>query len=447
MPHPHNPDARRLQIKKNSPPTVSLAPAREIGQVRPMTAQTWQRRGEFPILDQTVHGHPLVYLDNAATSQKPRAVLDAIRRYYEEDNANVHRGVHTLSERATASYEAARARAAAFFDASPGEIIFTRGTTEGINLVAQSWGSLVLRPGDRILLTEMEHHSNLVPWQMLATRTGAHIEYLPVRPEDGQLDLSRLDELLAPPTKIFAFTHISNTLGTINPVAQLCKAARERGVITLVDAAQSAGHRPVSVREIGCDFLACSGHKMCAPMGIGVLFGRAECLEAMPPWQGGGEMISKVTYEGSRWNTPPHKFEAGTPNVEGAVAFHAALDFLDSIGRDLIAHHDLELSRRTLDALALLPGIRILGSLPPAEHAGAVSFAVEGVHAHDVVTFMDQRGVALRGGHHCNQPLMKKLGLAATTRASFYFYNTPEEIDRFAEALSETLSFFRGTSL
>lgn len=411
-----------------------------------MQAETWQRRDEFPILAQEVHGRRLVYLDNAATSQKPRRVLQAILDFYETSNANVHRGVHALGDRATAAFEAARKRAAEFFGAQANEIIFTRGTTEGINLVAQAWGNQALQPGDRILLTELEHHSNLVPWQMIAERKGATLAYLPVCAEDGQLDLRRLDELLAPPTRLMALTHISNTLGTVNPVAELCAAARERGVLTLVDAAQSAGHRPIQVRDLGCDFLACSGHKMCAPMGIGVLFGRAELLEAIPPWQGGGEMISKVTYEGSRWNVPPHKFEAGTPNVEGAVGLHAAMDFLDEIGREQIARHDLQLARLAMEAIAGLEGVRVLG-VPlrsAAEHAGAVSFVVEGVHAHDVVTFMDQQGVALRGGHHCNQPLMKKLGVPATARASFYFYNTAEEIRVFAEALQETVRFFRG---
>lgn len=412
-----------------------------------MKAEQWQQRGEFPALEQEVQGHPLVYLDNAATSQKPRRVLEAILHYYEKDNANVHRGVHTLSERATASFEQSRRMAARFLSATPEEIIFTRGTTEGINLVAQSWGGAFLRPGDRILLTEMEHHSNLVPWQLVAARTGASLAFLPVRPEDGQLDLTRLDELLAPPTRLFAFTHISNTLGTVNPAAELCRAARQRGVVTLVDAAQSAGHRPVSVQELDCDFLACSGHKMCGPTGIGLLFGRAGLLDQMPPWQGGGEMISKVTFEGSRWNSLPHKFEAGTPHIEGAIGLGAALEFLEEIGRERIAHHDLALTRQTMSLLGRIPGLRIFG-VPPdstAEHAGAVSFALEGVHAHDVVTFADQQGIALRGGHHCNQPLMKKLGVAATARASFYFYNTPEEIDRLADVLEQTARFFRGT--
>ncbi len=411
-----------------------------------MQTETWQRRDEFPILAQEVHGRRLVYLDNAATSQKPRRVLQAILDFYETSNANVHRGVHALGDRATAAFEGARKRAAEFFGAQANEIIFTRGTTEGINLVAQAWGNQALQPGDRILLTELEHHSNLVPWQMIAACKGATLAYLPVRAEDGQLDLRRLDELLAPPTRLMALTHISNTLGTVNPIAELCAAGRERGVLTLVDAAQSAGHRPIQVRDLGCDFLACSGHKMCAPMGIGILFGRAELLEAMPPWQGGGEMISKVTYEGSRWNVPPHKFEAGTPNVEGAVGLHAAMDFLEEIGREQIARHDLQLARLAMEAIAGLEGVRVLG-VPlgsASEHAGAVSFVVEGVHAHDVVTFMDQRGVALRGGHHCNQPLMKKLGVPATARASFYFYNTAEEIQVFAEALQEAVRFFRG---
>src|SRR5947207_7180050 len=291
-------------------------------------------RADFPILHQKVHGHPLIYFDNAATSQKPRAVLDALRTYYERDNANVHRGIHELSNRATAAFEAARARAAHFINArSADEIVFTRGTTEGINLIAHSWGGRNLKAGDKILLTEMEHHSNIVPWQLLAERTGATLVYLPVTGDEGLLDLSKLKSVLTREVKLFAMVHISNSLGTVNPVAELCERARRLGVVTLVEAAQSAGHCPVDVRQIGCDFLAFSGHKICGPTGIGVLYGRQEVLEKTPPYQGGGEMISSVEYQKSTWNTVPHKFEAGTPDISGAAGLHAAMDFLEGIGR------------------------------------------------------------------------------------------------------------------
>jgi cysteine desulfurase/selenocysteine lyase len=399
-------------------------------------------RADFPILDQQVHGQPLIYFDNAATSQKPRAVLDALRHYYERDNANVHRGIHELSNRATTAFEAARARAAKFINArSADEIIFTRGTTEGINLVAQAWGSKNLKPGDRILLTEMEHHSNIVPWQLLAERTGAELVFLPITGDIGLLDLNRLDDYLAKKVKLFALTHISNSLGTINPVVDLCARARQLGVTTLVDAAQSAGHRPIDVQEIGCDFLAFSGHKMCGPTGIGVLYGRQEVLANMPPYQGGGEMILNVEFQRSTWKPAPHKFEAGTPDISGAVGLHAAMDYLDKIGRRNIALHDQELGAYAYAQLSRLKeGIRLFG--PHIGRAGLVSFLLKDIHAHDVVTVADQRGVALRGGHHCNQPLMRKLGVESTARASFYFYNTTAEIDRFVEVLGEIQKFF-----
>ncbi len=399
-------------------------------------------RADFPILHQKVHGQPLIYFDNAATTQKPRAVLDCLRAYYERDNANVHRGIHELSNRATTAFEAARTRAAQFINArSADEIIFTRGTTEGINLVAQAWGSKHLRAGDKILLTEMEHHSNIVPWQLLAARTGAELLFLPVTGDIGLLDLNRLDEWLTKEVKFLAMTHISNSLGTINPVIELCARARKLGIPTLVDAAQSAGHRPLDVQEIGCDFLAFSGHKMCGPTGIGVLYGRQEILETMPPYQGGGEMILNVTFQKSTWKHAPHRFEAGTPDISGAVGLHAAMDYLDAIGRQQIAEHDQELGAYAYEKLSRLKGgIRLFG--PHIGRAGVVSFLLKDVHAHDVVTVADQRGVALRGGHHCNQPLMHKLGVESTARASFYFYNTTEEIDRFVEVLGEVQKFF-----
>jgi len=398
-------------------------------------------RSDFPVLHQQVHGQPLIYFDNAATTQKPRPVLDALRHYYEHDNANVHRGIHELSTRATAGFEAARARAAEFIQArNADEIVFTRGATEGINLVAQAWGSKNLKAGDRILLTEMEHHSNIVPWQLAAERTGAKVVYLPITGDIGLLDLSRLDEWLTRDVKLLAMTHISNSLGTINPVAEICARARQAGITTLVDAAQSAGHRPINVQEIGCDFLVFSGHKMCGPTGIGVLYGRQEVLEAMPPYQGGGEMILSVEFDHSTWKPAPHRFEAGTPDISGAVGLHAAMDYLDKLGRKNIAHHDQELGAYAFAKLSRLKDIRLFG--PHIGRAGLVSFLLKGVHAHDVVTVADQRGVALRGGHHCNQPLMHKLGVESTARASFYFYNTTAEIDRFVEVLGEIQKFF-----
>lgn len=398
-------------------------------------------RADFPILDQQVHGNPLIYFDNAATSQKPRAVIAALRGYYERDNANVHRGIHELSHRATTAFEAARARTARFINArSTEEIIFTRGTTEGINLVAQSWGAAQVRRGDKILLTEMEHHSNLVPWQLLAERTGAELVFLPVNGDEGMVDFSRLEGWLTPEVKLLALTHISNSMGTINPVADVCARARQHGVVTLVDAAQSAGHRPLDVQAIGCDFLAFSGHKMCGPTGFGILYGRGELLEQMPPWQGGGEMILSVDYDHTTYKKPPHKFEAGTPDIAGAIGLHAAMDYLDAVGRDRIAEHDLALGAYAYGKLADLKNIRTFG--PRTGRAGLVSFLLPDVHAHDVVTVADQHGLALRGGHHCTQPLMKKLGVESTARASFYFYNTQTEIDRFIEIIREIQKFF-----
>jgi cysteine desulfurase/selenocysteine lyase len=399
-------------------------------------------RADFPALHQLVNGKPLIYLDNAATTQKPQVVIDTLARFYECDNANVHRGLHALSMRATDAYEGARARVARFVGAAaPEEVIFTRGTTESLNLVAASWGGANLRAGDVILLTEMEHHSNLVPWQLLAARTGAKLRYLPVTGDDGRLDLDQLDRLLTPEVKVFAFTHISNTLGTINPVAELCARARRAGVVTVVDAAQSVGHQPVDVQALGCDFLAFSGHKMAGVTGIGVLYGRRALLDAMPPWQGGGGMIAHVDFFESRWKPSPERFEAGTPNFADAVALGAACDYLDDLGRDEIRRHDGRLAELAYRQLGTLPGIRLLG--PPAgERGGLVSFALADVHAHDVVTFADRDGIALRGGHHCNQPLMKKLGLTGTARASFYAYNTEQEVELLVGSLRGILKFF-----
>ncbi len=402
-------------------------------------------RADFPALHQQVNGKPLVYLDSAATAQKPRAVIDALTRFYERDNANVHRGLHTLSNRATDGYEGARARIARFINAAdPAEIIFTRGTTEAINLVAASWGGANLKQGDVILLTEMEHHSNLVPWQLIATRTGATLRYVPVLGADAErgLDLASLAALLTPEVKVFAFTHVSNSLGTINPVAELCAQARARGVITVIDGAQSIGHLPVDVRALGCDFYAFSGHKMAGVTGIGALYGRRALLDAMPPYQGGGGMIASVEFFTARWKPSPERFEAGTPSFADAVALAAACDYLDALDRAEIARHDRALARLAFEKLAALPGIRLLGPRPPQERSGLVSFAFPDVHTHDVVTFADEDGLALRGGHHCNQPLMRKLGLTGTTRASFYVYNTAAEIDVLVASLRRTLKFF-----
>jgi cysteine desulfurase/selenocysteine lyase len=407
------------------------------------TTMDWSAlRTDFPILNQKVHGRPLIYFDNAATTQKPGAVVDTLVRYYERDNANVHRGIHELSNRATTAFEASRTRAAQFINArSADEIIFTRGTTEGINLVANAWGNKNIKRGDKILLTEMEHHSNIVPWQLLAERTGAELLFFPVTGDIGLLDMSHLDEWLTKDVKLFAFTHISNSLGTINPVVELCARARKAGITTLVDAAQSAGHRPIDVQEIGCDFLVFSGHKMCGPTGIGVLYGRQETLETLPPYQGGGEMILNVEFQKSTWKPAPHRFEAGTPDISGVIGLHAAMDYLDKIGRDKIARHDQEMGAYAFEKLSQFKsGIRLFG--PHIGRAGLVSFLLKDIHAHDVVTVADQGGVALRGGHHCNQPLMRKLGVESTARASFYFYNTVDEIDRFVDVLKEIQKFF-----
>ena len=404
-------------------------------------------RADFPILHQQVNGHPLVYLDNGATSQKPRAVIDALVHYYERDNSNVHRGLHALSMRATDGYEGARARVAKFINAAdPAEIIFTRGTTESINVVARSWAHAHLKAGDVVLTTEFEHHSNLVPWQQAAKAAGATLKYVPLLGADGEggLDLAALDTLLTPQVKLFAFTHLSNTLGTINPAAELCRRARAVGAVTVIDAAQSIGHVPLDVRALGCDFLAFSGHKMCGPTGIGVLYGRRALLDKLAPDETGGGMVVSVNYEGATWKPAPERFEAGTPNVAGAIGLGAACDYLDAIGRDAIAAHDDELVRYGMEQLSALPGIRIIGPRLGAPRSGLISFAFEGVHAHDVVTFANEDGIALRGGHHCNQPLMRKLGLASTTRASFYLYNTREEVDRLAASLRKILKFFAG---
>ncbi len=402
----------------------------------------WHRiRSDFPILDQQVNGHPLVYLDNAASSQKPRAVIETLSNYYERDNSNVHRALHELSNRATEAFEAARKKAARFIGAaSEDEIIFTRGTTEGINLVANTWGTQNLRAGDVILITGMEHHSNIVPWQLLAQRTGATLKYIPVL-DDGTLDAEAIETLLTEQVKLFAFVHISNSLGTINPAKELISKAKALGAVTVLDGAQSAGHMLIDVRDLGCDFFVFSGHKMCGPTGIGVLYGRMALLETMPPWHGGGEMILTVSMESSSYKAPPHRFEAGTPDISGVIGLGAAIDYLQAIGLENIQRHDHNLANYAMQRMSEVPGIRILG--PQSGHRGAlVAFHLDFAHPHDLVEFANSHGVAMRGGHHCTQPLMKRFKVPGTTRASFYFYNTLEEINRLVEVLLLARKFF-----
>ncbi|MBK8479443.1 MAG: SufS family cysteine desulfurase [Opitutaceae bacterium] len=407
-----------------------------------LTKRDWSSlRDDFPILNQQVKGHPLVYLDSGASSQHPVQVIEAMSRYYEHDHANVHRGTHALSERSTAAYEAARDRAADFFNAKRREeIVFTRGATEGFNLLARAWGDAHINAGDTILLTEMEHHSNLVPWQMLAERKKAKLAFIPVNGLEGKLDADALDRLLTPEVKLFAFTHVSNVFGCVNPVTDLCRRARAKGITTIVDAAQSAGHLPLDVQAIGCDFLVCSGHKMLGPTGSGVLYGRYAALEATPPFHGGGEMIETVRFDHSTYRLPPGRFEAGTPSIAEAIGLHAAMDYLDAVGRDRIHKHDAELVALARSGLGSLPGVRLLG--PAAGGTGLVTFVIDGLPPYDLSTFLDGRGIAIRGGHHCTMPLHKKLGLSASARASFHLYNTHAEVECLVEAVEAAIKFF-----
>jgi cysteine desulfurase/selenocysteine lyase len=400
-------------------------------------------RADFPIFEQKVHGKPLIYLDSAATSQKPRSVLEAEDTYYRTINANIHRGVYRIAEEATARYEEVRGKIARLVNArSAKEIVFTRGTTESVNLVANAWGRKHVGPGDVILLTEMEHHSNLVPWQLLAEERGATLRFIPVT-GGGELDLSGLDALLAGPVKLVGVVHVSNVLGAENPVAELSRRAHTAGAVILVDGAQSVPHGPVDVRAFDCDFLAFSGHKMLGPTGTGVLYGRRALLEAMPPFLGGGEMIREVHLTHSEWNEVPWKFEAGTPNIAGVIGLGAAVDYLNAIGLDAVRAHGLALAERAMRLLGAIPGVRIYG--PPAgRHAAVVAFTVDDVHPHDVATVLDHEGIAVRAGHHCAMPLHERLGLHATARASFYVYNTPDDIDRLAEAVKKVKQVFRG---
>ncbi len=400
-----------------------------------------QLRPDFPALQQQVHGRPLIYLDNAATTQKPRSVLEAMDRFYQNDNANVHRGVHELAHRATNAFEGARERVRRFVNAGrESEIVFTRGTTESVNLVASGWGETQLQPGDEILLTEMEHHSNLVPWQRIARKTGARLVFWPLDPTTGTLRLDAVDRCFSKATRLLAFTHVSNVLGTVNPADWLCAQARERGVLSLVDAAQSASHLPIDVQQMGCDFLAFSGHKAWGPTGIGVLYGRQAELERMEPWQGGGEMIEHVDWQESTYAAPPQRFEAGTPNIAGAIGLHAALDALQQQGLERIHAYDRQLTRHALTRLQEIPGIRILGSAE--DRCGVISFTLEGVHAHDLVTFANEQGIALRGGHHCAQPLLRLMQVESAVRASTHAYNTVEELDQLATMLLQARKLF-----
>jgi cysteine desulfurase/selenocysteine lyase len=399
-------------------------------------------RADFPIFEQEIHGKPLAYLDSAASSQKPRQVLDAMTEFYETSYANIHRGVYDLGERATEAYEGAREKARAFINAeSTREVIFTRNVTAALNLVAYGWGLDNLGPGDVVLVTEMEHHSNFVPWQYIAGRTGAEFTVIPVN-HKGELQLDELDSLaLRGRLKVVACTYVSNSLGTVNPVEKLAAWAHEQGAIMVADAAQAAPHRPVDVQALGCDFLGFTGHKMCGPTGIGVLWGRRELLERMSPFELGGHMIRKVTLDHTTWNELPAKFEAGTGPIAEAVGLGAAIDYVSEVGLEALERHEHELLDHALPRLADVPGVKLLG--PSADQrAGIVSFEVEGVHPHDVAQILDWEGVAVRAGHHCNQPLMSKLGVPATTRASFYLYTLPEEIDRLVEGLHKVRTTF-----
>ncbi|MFY0564430.1 SufS family cysteine desulfurase [Archangium lansingense] len=397
-------------------------------------------RADFPILHQEVRGRPLVYLDSAATTQKPQAVIDALVRYYTHDNANVHRGVHALSERATLAYEGARERVRRFINArETKEIIFVRGCTEAINLVAQSYGRSKVGPGDEVLITAMEHHSDIVPWQMLCQQVGATLKMLPVD-EKGDLRLEQLESMLTERTRLLAVTHVSNALGTVNPVRDIIKRAHARGVPVLVDGAQALAHFRVDVQDLDCDFYAFSGHKMFGPTGIGVLYGKASVLESMPPWQGGGDMILSVTMEKTVYNRLPYRLEAGTPDISGAVGLAAAMDYLDSVGLDAISAHDQSLLEYGTRALESVPGLKLFGRA--RERSGVLSFLMEDVHAHDVGTILDREGVAIRAGHHCAQPLLSCFGVAATVRASLAMYNTREDIDALVRGLHKVREVF-----
>jgi cysteine desulfurase/selenocysteine lyase len=397
-------------------------------------------RADFPILRRQIRGRRLAYLDNAATTQKPQVVLDALMGYYTTSNANVHRGVHLLSELATEAHEAAREKVRAFFNArSVAEIIFTRNSTEGLNLVAHAFGRWRVQAGDEVVISAMEHHSNIVPWQLLCEERGAHLRVAPIN-DAGELILEALDGLLGPRTKLLSVTHMSNALGTINPIAEIVRMAHDRGVPVLVDGSQAAYHMPVDVQALDCDFYVATGHKLYGPTGIGVLYGRQALLEEMPPFLGGGDMIRSVTFEKSTWNDLPFKFEAGTPDIAGAIGLGAALDYMSAVGLDRVSRHERDLLEYATASLAEIPGARIIGTA--RNKASILSFVLEGVHPHDIGTIVDQEGVAIRTGHHCAQPVMERFGVPATARASFAMYNTREDVDALMGALRRVLSVF-----
>ncbi|MEP7338717.1 MAG: cysteine desulfurase [Acidobacteriota bacterium] len=397
-------------------------------------------RQDFPILNEKVHGRPLVYLDSAATSQKPQIVLDALHRYYAEQNSNVHRGVHYLSQLATREYEEARVKIQRFINAAEShEIIFTSGTTAGINLVALSYGRKFIHAGDEIIISTLEHHSNIVPWQMLCEQTGAKLRVIPVN-DAGELLMDEFAEMLNSKVKIVAVNHVSNALGTINPIKRIIELAHSHDIPVLIDGAQAAPHLKVDVRELDCDFYAFSGHKLCGPTGIGVLYGKSHWLEVMPPIFGGGDMIASVTFEKTTYNSLPYKLEAGTPNIADAIGLGVAIDYLNSIGLDKIAAYEHELLEYATETIGAIPGVTIIGTAQ--EKASVLSFTIEGIHPHDIGTILDQEGIAVRAGHHCAQPVMKRFGVPATARASFAFYNTKEEIDVLAEGIQKTIEVF-----
>jgi cysteine desulfurase/selenocysteine lyase len=411
-------------------PGPDAHPAFDVGRIR----------ADFPLLRQQIHGKPLVYLDNAATSQKPQAVIETLTRYYAEENSNVHRGVHLLSERATEAYEAGRATVQRFLNAADTrEIIFVRGATEGINLVAQSYGRASIKPGDEIIISWMEHHSNIVPWQMLCEDKGAVLRVVPIN-DDGEVLLDEYARLLNPRTKFVALVHVSNALGTINPVKQMIEMAHRQRVPVLLDGAQAVAHLPVDVQELDCDFYVFSGHKVLGPTGIGILYGKADFLEGMPPYQGGGDMILSVTFEKTRYNTLPYKFEAGTPHIAGVVGLGAALDYLRGIGLDRIAAYEQALLAYGTAVLSAIPGLRLIGTAK--EKAGVLSFVLDGIHAHDIGTILDQEGIAIRAGHHCAMPVMERFGVPATARASLAFYNTRGELDALGRAIGKAIELF-----
>jgi cysteine desulfurase/selenocysteine lyase len=397
-------------------------------------------RKDFPILSRTVNGRPLVYLDSAATSQKPQAVIDRIGRYYAEENSNVHRGVHYLSQLATREYEDARVRIQRFINAAEShEIIYTDGTTEGINTVALSYGRKYVHAGDEIIISALEHHSNIVPWQMLCELSGARLRVIPIN-DQGELLMEEYEKMLGPQVKIVAVNHISNALGTINPIKRIIELAHSQDIPVLIDGAQAAPHLKVDVRDLDCDFYVFSGHKMCGPTGIGVLYGKSYWLDAMPPVMGGGDMIASVTFEKTTYNTLPYKFEAGTPNIEGAVGLAEAIEYLSAVGLDQIAAYEHDLLQYATETIGAIPGVQIIGTAK--EKASVLSFTLDNIHPHDIGTVLDQQGIAVRAGHHCAQPVMQRFQIPATARASFAFYNTREEIDALARALHEVIEVF-----